>query len=78
MYRNIYFEKFKNKVEISFSDISKEALEVCKKNIKKHKVNRYSKILNQDLYGKDSKKYDLIVSNPPYVSKKDFIKLEKI
>ena len=67
----------KNKVEISFSDISKEALEVCKKNIKKHKVNRYSKILNQDLYGKDSKKYDLIVSNPPYVSKKDFIKLEK-
>ena len=48
-----------------------------KKNIKKHKVNRYSKILNQDLYGKNSKKYDLIVSNPPYVSKKDFIKLEK-
>ncbi len=51
-------------------DICKDAMEVAKKNSKLNNVS--VKFINVDIFEfKSEKKYDLIVSNPPYVLKSD-------
>ena len=52
-------------------DISKKALIVAKKNAKKHNINERVKFFNKSYDGVNNKKFDLIVSNPPYIEKKD-------
>tara|TARA_B100000575_G_scaffold293384_1_gene304601 strand:+ start:2739 stop:3578 length:840 start_codon:yes stop_codon:yes gene_type:complete len=52
-------------------DISKNAILVAKKNAKHHKLSNRVKFLNKSFEGIFSKKFDLIVSNPPYIEKKD-------
>ena len=46
-------------------DISSNALEIAKKNAKFHKVN--VNFFQSDLFSNVKNKYDLIVSNPPYI-----------
>ena len=59
-------------------DISSGALEVVKKNIVKNKVEGRVNIINSDLFSKISnKKYDLIVSNPPYIESNVIENLDK-
>lgn len=59
-------------------DISSGALEVVKKNIVKNKVEGRVNIINSDLFSKVSnKKYDLIVSNPPYIESNVIENLDK-
>ncbi|HPY40535.1 MAG TPA: 50S ribosomal protein L3 N(5)-glutamine methyltransferase [Thiolinea sp.] len=53
--------------EIDLSDISADALAVATMNIERHKVQTHVKAVQSDLFTKLSKRYDLIVSNPPYV-----------
>ena len=48
-------------------DISKKALEVAKKNAKKHEIFNNIKFFNRSLDSKFNHKFDLIVSNPPYI-----------
>jgi release factor glutamine methyltransferase len=48
-------------------DISKKALAVAKKNLKKHKISNNIRFFNKSLDSKFDKKFDLIVSNPPYI-----------
>ena len=48
-------------------DISEEALEVAKENAKLNDVDIY--FTQGDLFSNISKKYDVIISNPPYLSK---------
>ena len=48
-------------------DISKKALVIAKKNSKKHNLQNKIKFLNKALDGKFYQKFDLIVSNPPYI-----------
>lgn len=48
-------------------DISKKALSVAKKNNKYH--NTACRFFYSDLFSNVKKKYDLIVSNPPYIPK---------
>ena len=57
-------------------DISKEAVINTKLNLKKHhKLNRV-KVFKRDVFKfKTNKKYDLIISNPPYVKKSDYTSL---
>ena len=58
-------------------DISSESLKVCKNNINKlglsNKINLFKSDVDNFNYGK----YDLILSNPPYIKKTDLKYLEK-
>ncbi len=60
------------------TDISKEAIEVAKRNAEKHKVLNKIKFLKGDLWEpleKQNVKFHLIVTNPPYVSSEDYYNL---
>jgi len=48
-------------------DISKKAIVIAKKNLKKNRMNSQIKFLNKSLDSKFYQKFDLIVSNPPYI-----------
>lgn len=55
--------------EVDASDISKDALAVAKINISRHEVSNQVHLYESDLFSSlPPKKYDIIVSNPPYVS----------
>ena len=57
-------------------DISKEAIKVAKINAKLHHLENKIKFFNIDIDKFNSNKYDLIVSNPPYVNKIDLNRLD--
>ena len=53
-------------------DISEDALNVAKINVQKHHVATQVTLLHGDLFAPvKNKKYDVIISNPPYVSKEE-------
>ena len=57
-------------------DISKNSLDVCKMNAKKLQLDRRVKFFKSDVDKFDFGKYDLIVSNPPYIKTSDLKYLE--
>jgi len=57
------------------SDISKSALEVAKENASRHQVLIDFK--DGDLFDNIDGKYDMIVTNPPYIPTDEIIKLER-
>jgi|TARA_B110001452_G_scaffold183836_1_gene154519 release factor glutamine methyltransferase len=52
-------------------DISKKAITVAKKNAKKHRMIDNTAFFNKSLDSEFNRKFDLIVSNPPYIKSKD-------
>lgn len=73
-------KKLKDKnIEILGVDISLEALEIAIENINKLDLVRKVIIRKSDLFSKirDIEKFDLIVSNPPYIPKKEENNLQK-
>lgn len=58
-------------------DLSKNALEICNKNIKSHKLEDRFKTNLSDLFNQIPKqKFDVIISNPPYIKTSDIEKLQ--
>jgi len=57
--------------EVELLDISFEALEVAEENIQEHAVGDRVTALQSDLFAAASGRYDLIISNPPYVDADD-------
>jgi ribosomal protein L3 glutamine methyltransferase len=56
---------------VDAADLSNDALAVAKKNVALHRVGRHVRLMRGDLFAPlAGKRYDLIVSNPPYVDAK--------
>lgn len=58
-------------------DISEDALEVAKINQKKHQVEQQLQLIKSDLFTgiMPEQQYDVIISNPPYVSREEMLTL---
>lgn len=56
---------------VDASDISEEALKVAQENALNNKVD--INFINSDMLTNITKKYDIIISNPPYLTKEDDI-----
>lgn len=62
--------------EITSVDISRDALDVASINRENHKVNNL-KFIQSDLFDKIDDRFDLIYSNPPYISEKEMKELDR-
>ncbi|PKM21568.1 MAG: 50S ribosomal protein L3 N(5)-glutamine methyltransferase, partial [Gammaproteobacteria bacterium HGW-Gammaproteobacteria-14] len=60
---------------VDATDISAEALQVCQLNIEQHGVEQQVRALRGDGLAAAEGRYDLIVSNPPYVDAADMASL---
>ena len=58
-------------------DLSKKCIDLCKKNSLKLNLNKRVKFFKSDVDNFCYGKYDLIVSNPPYIKRNDLKYLEK-
>ena len=58
-------------------DISKRALLVAKKNLIKFNLNNKINLIQSNWFENLDNKFDLIISNPPYIKKNDLAKLSK-
>ena len=54
---------------VTAADISQDALELASENAKNQNLNIFFK--KSDCFAEISEKYDIIVSNPPYISRED-------
>ena len=62
--------KYLSESEITATDISNKALEIAKKNAKINEVENRITFISSDLFTNiPEEKYDIIVSNPPYIKK---------
>jgi ribosomal protein L3 glutamine methyltransferase len=62
--------------QVDAVDLSTDALEVAKKNVAEYELQDRITLYHSDLYDKlPAKKYDLIVTNPPYVNSTSMSKL---
>jgi len=67
-------------VKIIAADINGEALKIARINAKQHNVIEKINFVKHDILKEELnnfQKFDIIVSNPPYVSKEDFSSLQK-
>jgi ribosomal protein L3 glutamine methyltransferase len=57
-------------------DISRAALEVAARNVRRHRLTRRVRLIHSDHFSAlGTERYDLIVSNPPYVGAREYASL---
>ena len=62
--------------KITATDINPKALEITKKNAKKYELEKRIELVEADMFPQTDTKYDLIISNPPYVPRAVYETLE--
>ena len=62
--------------KVAASDLSPAALQVARINVKRHELTKRVRLMRSNLFEKLDR-YDLIVSNPPYVTSRSMKKLPK-
>lgn len=73
----ISIAKFASNTIVYASDISTNALEIAKKNAKTNKVEDRIEFIESDLFESIPKtKFDIIVTNPPYIKRDEIPKLD--
>ena len=65
----------KSGAKVTASDVSSDALKVAESNFKKFDAD--VKTVLSDLYADLSEKFDVIISNPPYIKTDDIARLDK-
>lgn len=73
----ISIAKYTSASNIVASDISKKSLEIAQKNAIKNEVQDRIQFVNSNMFKEIKNKYDLIISNPPYIRKQDIEKLDE-
>jgi release factor glutamine methyltransferase len=77
----IALAKFMQNAEVTSIDISEEAIELAKKNAELNEVDDKVNFLKLDAFDDEALKkfpgFDILVSNPPYVSKEEYQDLQK-
>jgi len=64
--------------QVDATDISPDALAVAHINVQRHQVGDRVRLVQSDLFGSlGDRRYDLIVSNPPYVPEADIAELPR-
>lgn len=58
-------------------DVSEKALKIAEENIKNLGLSKKVKVLKSDLFENVDEKFDLIVSNPPYIPLSEKAKIQK-
>lgn len=65
-------------VDVTAVDVSKEAIQVAKKNIARHQLQETVHLIQSDLFNElNGQQFDVIISNPPYVSDDEMATLPK-
>ncbi|MBS0359056.1 MAG: 50S ribosomal protein L3 N(5)-glutamine methyltransferase [Proteobacteria bacterium] len=65
-------------IQVDAVDISDEALTVARKNVARYALEEQLHLIKSDVYSAlNQKKYDVIITNPPYVSESEFKTLPK-
>lgn len=56
---------------VDLADISEDALSLARENVRRHRLEGRVNVLHSDLFSQLQPGYDLIVTNPPYVSREE-------
>ena len=62
----------KSRSKVTALDMSRPALKVLQKNIARFRLQKKVRLLAADLFPKKAEHFDLVISNPPYLSLKDW------
>lgn len=62
-------------IDVIASDISEEAIKVAKENAQYH--NADVRFIQSDIFNNIDDKFDIIVSNPPYIDRKDEVTMKE-